>query len=244
MSSVPEISTIPLHKTIPVSASAVAVGLAGTLLGIILLGVDTQLAAIALLWAATAGLSGTVMAFLERGMRGTWRCLGMSLLLFTGILLLVYFRFGFRLMTLMYTTPFFIIAVVTPFMARRLKHTEVKVSKYLFGIWLGQVVAVLSCSAVASLMHPHSIPLRIGLGFAASLPFGPWATEIAQLFSFPNAGEFFSLTLALVFSSLLALLLFLAVSRRSWAAHVFIPFGWLLIGWTAIGFGQLMNCLE
>lgn len=244
MRSGSENASISINKTIPLSASAVAAGLAASLLGTTLLSVNTQFSALFFLWAVAAGLSGIVMALLERDTRGVWVCFGTALLLFTGMSFLVLFAFGIHRIGLMFSIPFLLMAAAIPFMARRLQCSDIAAIKYFMGIWLAPVIVAIPCLVIASIQIPQVLPLRSCLAFVVSLPFGPWATQVARLFSFPNAGEFFSLTLALVFSGLLAVLLIIALTQRRLAPYLFIPFGWLIIGWTAIGFGQLINCLE
>ena len=68
----------------------------------------------------------------------------------------------------------------------------------------------------------------------------------ATVSSFPNAGEFFNLPLAIILSVVLAILLgtVLFARNRSYAGIAFIFSAAFGYAWFMTGLGQLLNCVE
>ncbi len=229
---------------IPVSASIVAIGLAATLLATLVAACGATFARLIFLWAAAAGALGIAMALSERANRWAWVCLGLSLALLSGNLLVARLAYGLHLNALILGTPLIGVLLLAPFLAPRLRQPGASVFRHFLFIWLAPTLLALLPIIFTALLVPGHMPRKVFLGILLGLPCGPWATQAAKLVSFPNAGEFFSLPLALVFSATLGAALYFGLSRRRWAAHGFALFAWLIIGWTAIAIGQLANCLE
>ena len=77
-----------------------------------------------------------------------------------------------------------------------------------------------------------------------SLPFGPWATLAATFGDWPNAGEFFSLPLALVLTIALAVTTTGALKAKhgGLAGILLIVLAAVVLLWFAVGYGQLIAC--
>ena len=228
---------------IPISVSALVVGLIGTLSGVLVAICYGEIAQNIFAWSAMAGLSGMVMALLERDKKGSSVCFGSSLVLFALNLLLVHISIKFNLSTLFITAPFIGVSVVAPFVARRFLRRDISVGKYYLTIWLAPpLFYTVSITAYESAFERSQGSHFFG--FVLSSPFGPFATQVARLFSFPNAGEFFYLPTACSLTVAVATILYLAKTRRDKAAYWIIPFAWLMIGWSAIGITQLVCCIN
>jgi hypothetical protein len=77
------------------------------------------------------------------------------------------------------------------------------------------------------------------------ISFGPWATIVAKLVAWPNAGESFSLPVALTFTAILIFLLaILKFANSIIRSLALISFASFILIWSLIAIGQLLNCLE
>jgi hypothetical protein len=76
--------------------------------------------------------------------------------------------------------------------------------------------------------------------------FGPWATLAAIPGVFPNAGEFFSLTWALILTLLLLATGYVVLHSGKVQAKCLglVLMQFVIVFWYGFGFAQLMNCLE
>ena len=85
-------------------------------------------------------------------------------------------------------------------------------------------------------------PTRI-LGGLSNL-CGPWATIVAKPSGWPNAGEFFSLPLAVAGTAALAIVVTASlVTRKKWVRVVCLSVSpALVLSWYAVGLIQLMCC--
>jgi len=97
-------------------------------------------------------------------------------------------------------------------------------------------------------VHLFVRPDYIRLGTSAfggfSNLFGPWATIIAKISDFPNAGEFFNLSYALIHTAALAAVVITSmIARKRWVqiscVALFVP---LILWWLYFGFIQLASC--
>lgn len=79
-----------------------------------------------------------------------------------------------------------------------------------------------------------------------SLPYGPYATLMATLGQWPNAGEFFSPWLAAILTLLMLLpaACFLLIKSRNAASLMLLIFATASTASLIIGFAQLLNCAE
>ena len=82
------------------------------------------------------------------------------------------------------------------------------------------------------------------LTFALSVPFGPWATQVARLGHYPNAGEFFHLPLALALTVLFAATALVALRSTSNSTRALgvLTYAAVVVASSLIGVGQLLNC--
>jgi hypothetical protein len=75
---------------------------------------------------------------------------------------------------------------------------------------------------------------------------GPWATLTAKIGSWPNAGEFFSLRLAVIMtlSLILTIALIIKIKKTSAVAFLMVYFAFYVYIWELVGIVQLLNCAE
>lgn len=75
---------------------------------------------------------------------------------------------------------------------------------------------------------------------------GPWATLVAKIGGWPNAGEFFLLRLAVIMTFLLILTiaLIIKIKKTSVAAFLMVYFAFYVYIWELVGIVQLLNCAE
>lgn len=129
--------------------------------------------------------------------------------------------------------------LLAPFVALRVRRTQARVWP-LVVLWVVPSFVPAFFNALRALMG-----LRVIHGLA--IPFlvlaGPWATQAVRIVDFPNAGEFFSLPLALGLTALLALAIGLYIKRPQWRPRLIIPYAAVLGVWHLIGWGQLLNCM-
>lgn len=247
--SVDSLSTTS-HTFAPLGTGALLAGFTGTLLGLAAAALDSQWAAFFFLWGATGGLLGLYTPILEKEMKHPWLYEALSLALLLGNYGIDRFAFGAHPSNFVFLViPFVIVALVAPILAWLVLRNGILVKgisplTYLLTIWLVPLVLFTLISVAAVVIEHETFHASVSLGFSLGLPFGPWATQVARLTSFPNAGEFFSWPTALLLTALLAALVYCTLRRTRLAAYCLLPYAWLLIGWYAIGFGQLMNCLE
>lgn len=234
----------PVEERIPVSASAVGAGIVGIMLGALGAGFNSQASGLLFACSALAGYTGIVTAGLERNVRGAWPCFGLGLAeMVSGIGLCWGIAGGFPRGSFL-LIPALIVMTVASLTAHRLRLPEVSAVVYFVAIWLLPGFLALLWLIGATATERKVFSLHLYVGFLLAFPFGPWATEAARLASFPNAGEFFSLPMALEWTAVLGGFAFLAAYRRAWRPYVFIPFAWFILGWSYLSFGQLMSCLN
>jgi len=116
----------------------------------------------------------------------------------------------------------------------------------LLVLWLlGPLVCDTAYIFLTLVSNPSSsITLSQAVTPAFALPFGPWATLVATLGDWPNAGEFFHLPLAISFTVVLTAVVTVALKAKnkrtaSLSLILFMPLSFV---WFIIGFGQLLNC--
>ena len=128
--------------------------------------------------------------------------------------------------------------------------TKIKTVLYKTRIRLGLVYLLfwLVPGAIAFCAHIFVRPDYIRFGTSAfgglSNLFGPWATVIVKMSDFPNAGEFFNLSYALIHTAALAAVVIISItSREKWVrvccVALFVP---LILWWLWVGFIQLASC--
>jgi hypothetical protein len=115
---------------------------------------------------------------------------------------------------------------------------------YVVILLLPSFLSFIVVALVANGLHYVSTGTAFCAGGVTVL--GPWATLAAKSTNVPNAGEFFSLPLALGLT--LGLITVISVSMavvKRWVntlcVVVYIP---LILLWVFLGFGQLMSCIE
>jgi hypothetical protein len=146
--------------------------------------------------------------------------------------------------TLLYMWPMMVISLIAPFISVRLRRADVHAWRYYAAVWLIPAAFSLMLTTGMLLMNRDHVRPHVLFGFILGVPFGPWASQVVRLVSFPNAGEGFHLPLALGFTVLLAIPPMIALVWRRWAAHSFIPFAWIMAAWSFFGLVLLLSCTE
>ena len=127
---------------------------------------------------------------------------------------------------------------------------KIKAVVYKVRIPLGLVYLLfwLVPGALVFWLHIFVRPDYITFGTSAfgglAILFGPWATVIVKMSDFPNAGEFFNLSYAVIHTAALAAVVTISmISRKKWVQAcciaLFIP---LVLWWLRVGFVQLAGC--
>jgi len=111
----------------------------------------------------------------------------------------------------------------------------------LVGLWLVPT-ALLTIGGI--LAQPDYITTVKSLAAGFALLFGPWATLVAKLCLWPNAGEFFNLPGAVALTAVLVstVTAALRIEKRPIAAPCLLLCVPLIFSWTIIGAVQLVNC--
>jgi len=244
MNTIPEDGTPAVQETLPASIGALVVALLGTVAGWLLHSKGGAVLVLTLYWPTLASLSGVITALLERRSRGAMVCFSLCLSLFALDLILLRMLGQLRPFTVLYMAPMLLIALVAPFISVRLRRADVRAWRYFAAAWLIPVAFSLVLVAGMLLTSRNEVRPHVLLGFILGVPFGPWSSQVVRLVSFPNAGEGFYPLLALGFTALLALPALLALIRRRWAAHLFIPFAWIMAAWSFFGLVLLLSCIE
>ncbi len=232
------------RKSVPVSVGALIVAAVGTVAGGLLYSRGGPVMVLILFWPTLASASGMITAFLERRTRGAMVCFGIALALFAGDVVALRLLGQLRGFTVLYFWPMMVIALIAPFLSLRLLRADVRAWRYYAAVWLIPVAFSLILVTGMLLLARNQAKTYVLFGFILGMPFGPWASQVVRLVSFPNAGEGFSLPLALAFTLVLAIPPMLALFRRRWAAHSFIPFAWIMAAWSFFGLVLLLSCIE
>lgn len=134
--------------------------------------------------------------------------------------------------------------VLAPLLALRVRRSSVRVWP-LVVLWLAPAVT-LPVWAIIDFWMGRTAGARLVQAFTMPplVLTGPWATQAGRLVDFPNAGEFFSLPLALALTVAVIAVIGLYVKRERWRASIIIPYATLTALWAVIGFGQLLNCMS
>jgi hypothetical protein len=130
-----------------------------------------------------------------------------------------------------------IMGIIAGFKAVSIKNGQTK------GLWTVLVLWVVPISLSLPLLGSQTRTSIASVGTIFPL-FGPWATQVARLVDFPNAGSAFHLPTAVlltVFIFGLVLLLLLTKSRKT-AGLALILFMALIFPWYVIGWWQLAYC--
>jgi hypothetical protein len=108
------------------------------------------------------------------------------------------------------------------------------------------VIQPLACAVLSSVTWSQHSDAAEWVTMTFSLLFGPWATLVAKLGSWPNAGEFFHLPAALALSVAVAApcIVTLFSRRRVLVASSLIIYNASMSVWFVVGLGQLVNCAE
>lgn len=113
-------------------------------------------------------------------------------------------------------------------------------------LWLmGPLVCDTAYIFLTLVFNPSpSITLSQAVTPAFALPFGPWATLVAKIGDWPNAGGLFHLPLAIILTVILgaAVTVALKAKNKRTASLLLILFMPLSFVWFIIGFGQLLHC--
>jgi hypothetical protein len=244
MDAVPVIGESSSRTSVPVSVGALVVAVLGTVAAGLAHSRGGPVMVLLLYWPTLASLSGMITAFLERRTRGAMMCFWFALALFAADVVALRLIGQLRPLTVLYFLPMAVIALVAPFLSIRLRRADVRAWRYYAAVWLIPVAFSLVLVTGMLLLSRDPVRPRVLFGFMLGVPFGPWASQVVRLVSFPNAGEGFYLPLALAFTLVLAMAPLLALIRRRWAAHSFIPFAWIMAAWSFFGMVLLLSCTE
>jgi hypothetical protein len=201
--------------------------------------------------------AGTVCGFYEKESwdrkTGHFIC---SFLLVIAVVMLVFSllrdRYGItRMLLIAVLPPAIMIGFFAGFIAGRIKiekskpkWTHLLICWLLGPVWIG-LCCVFTLLGKAILYGPLETDKIAQLATAAlSLPFGPYTTFAAKLGQWPNAGEFFSLWLAVLITTLLLLSAsgYLIAKSRTAAGSMLIVFATTASASVIIGVAQLLNC--
>jgi len=156
---------------------------------------------------------------------------------------------GTGAMGLVVVFPCIVIAAMAIFagiMAVARKNGRVSAWMPLLILWLlGPLVCDTAYIFFTLVFNPSpSITLSQAVTPAFALPFGPWATLVAKIGDWPNAGGLFHLPLAIILTVILgaAVTVALKAKNKRTASLSLILFMPLSFVWFIIGFGQLLHC--
>jgi hypothetical protein len=196
------------------------------------------------------GISALVAGLLER--QAKFRKVGLVisvlviLLAIAAVFWKLYLDFDGIFVTVYVFFPWIVIpamAVFAGIIAVALKKWQLNVCIPMLILWLIPIGFVI---AYLLFLRIDGLPSTEGFTAAFALLFGPWATLVAKIGVWPNAGEFFHLPLAVGLTLALAATstVVLKTKNKGVAGLSLILFMGLVFSWFAVGYGQLINCHE
>jgi hypothetical protein len=119
-------------------------------------------------------------------------------------------------------------------------HPRQRPWKTMLAIWL------IPAAWQMILFYADTLSIGSKMTAAAAVLFGPWATQVARIGNWPNAGEFFLFWPAMLMSILLAVVVFgMLRGKNRFVAGVFpSAYASVIVLWEILGIIQLVNCAE
>jgi hypothetical protein len=200
-------------------------------------------------------ISGFVVGISERGSNSGRTGLVVSIVFIiaavVGFILFIWPHLDlYGLILILIPVPTILMGVFAGLIAIRLQRKpSLKIWKSLLILWLTPSVwcAVLMSIPIAGNIFKGDGDYKLVARYGTSIPstlFGPWATLVAKLGDWPNAGEFFSLPVAIVLTIILIGLVAVAtrIHNRAIQGLTLITFAPFILIWVLIGIGQMLAC--